>query len=97
MNWRSSRRFAPQDDSFGELHSTNTVIPTERLKGETRNLQSVPRSQIKPESQTGDPHVRASALPQNDLFWRHQSINPVIPTEKPVGFDEESTVNNLLI
>ena len=33
------------------------VIPTERLQGATRNLQSVLRSLGEPEVLTGDPHV----------------------------------------
>ena len=40
-----------------DFHSLNSVIPTERLKKATRNLEYVPRSQIEPEVPNADPHV----------------------------------------
>ena len=55
------------------------VIPTERLKGATRNLELVPRSIDEPEVPTGDPHV--AIAPQDDLFGR------LIAPSKITGFE----------
>ena len=69
---------------IGECHSDRAT------EGSTRNLQFIFRSIDEPEVPTGDPHV-ASLLRMTEL----KSINPpnpVIPTEEPVGFDEESSV-----
>ena len=114
-------------------YSLNPVIPTERPKGATRNLQSVLRSQGEPKVPTRDPHVghfipssgwRVVVMSFRQNNWRerrgiyslffavtknpkyqlwiltsfanaHSSgwqVGSVIPTEKPLGFDEESTV-----
>ena len=40
-----------------DRHPPDFVIPTERLKGATRNLQSIQRSQVEPKVPTLDPHV----------------------------------------
>ena len=47
-------------------NSPNPVIPTERTKWATRNLEFVCRSKGEPNVPTRDPHVRTFALPQDD-------------------------------
>ena len=67
-------------------------------KVSTRNLEFILRSQVELKVPTGDPNVgppragRASYSSVLTEFWEHHSPNLVIPTEKPIGFDEESTV-----
>ena len=53
-----------------ELICLNPVIPSERPKGATRNLQLVLRSQVEPESPTVDPHVGPPRAGRANLLLR---------------------------
>ena len=57
-----------KDDYLKNITPPNTSFRQRNRKVSTRNLQYVLRSQVEPKVSTGDPHVRAFALPQDDLF-----------------------------
>ena len=69
------------------------VIPTEKPIGFDEESTVCSSQSGEPEVPTRDPHVirLRSFLRMTGLTDCH-SLNPVIPTEKPIGFDEESTV-----